>query len=246
MNFLLDLHTHTLASGHAYSTITEMVHAAAMAGLHMLGITEHAPKMPGTCQLYYFQNFKAIPRRMEGVELLFGAELNILNPEGAVDLPEDVLAGLDITVASLHTPCIEPGGMEENTQAVINVMKNPYINIIGHPDDGRYPLDYEAVVTAAKKTKTLLEINNSSLNPKGFRKNTRINDIKMLTLCKAMEVPVIVSSDAHFAGDVGRFPFARDVLKEVNFPEYLVANHKKELLFDTLAHKKNRSGFYRF
>ena len=57
MNFLLDLHTHTLASGHAYSTITEMVHAAAMAGLHMLGITEHAPKMPGTCQLYYFPEF---------------------------------------------------------------------------------------------------------------------------------------------------------------------------------------------
>ena len=57
MNYLLDLHTHTLASGHAYNTIKEMVRAASLAGLHMLGITEHAPKMPGTCQLYYFQNF---------------------------------------------------------------------------------------------------------------------------------------------------------------------------------------------
>ncbi|HIR00457.1 MAG TPA: phosphatase [Candidatus Scybalocola faecavium] len=246
MNFLLDLHTHTLASGHAYSTIKEMVHAASLAGLHMLGITEHAPKMPGTCQLYYFQNFKVIPRTLEGVQLLFGAELNILNENGEVDLPEETLAGLDITVASLHIPCFSPKGIRENTQAVVNAIKNPYIDIIGHPDDGRYPLDYEAVVREAKKYHTLLEINNSSLNPQGFRKNTRENDLKMLKLCKEYGVPVVVSSDAHFAGDVGRFPFAKDLLKEADFPESLVANHKKDLLYAALAEKKNRSGFYKF
>lgn len=68
----------------------------------------------------------------------------------------------------------------------------------------------------------------------------------MLKLCKSYGVPVIVSSDAHFAGDVGRFPFAKDVLKEADFPENLVANHRKELLYATLAQKKNRSGFYKF
>ncbi len=218
MNYLLDLHTHTLASGHAYNTIKEMVRAASLAGLHMLGITEHAPKMPGTCQLYYFQNFKVLPRTMEGVQLLFGAELNILDADGHVDLPEETLANLDITVASLHIPCITPGSIKENTRAVLNAIRNPYINIIGHPDDGRYPLDYEAIVLEAKKYHTLLEINNSSLNPQGFRKNTRENDLEMLKLCKSYGVPVIVSSDAHFAGDVGRFPFCQGRIKGSGFP----------------------------
>ena len=104
MKYILDMHTHTLASGHAYSTITEMAHAAAQSGLKLLGITEHAPMMPGTCHLYYFQNFKVIPRVMEGVHLMFGSELNIMNPDGQVDLPQEVLEKLDITIASLHTP----------------------------------------------------------------------------------------------------------------------------------------------
>ncbi len=245
MNYKLDMHTHTLASGHAYSTIREMAHAASMTGLDILGITEHAPKMPGTCQLFYFQNFKVIPRKMEGVQLMFGAELNILNEAGAVDLPEETLARLDITVASLHIPCMAPKGIKENTEAILNAIRNPYIDVIGHPDDGRYPLDYEAIVREAKKYHTLLEVNNASLNPQGFRQNTRANDITMLKLCKSYGVPVILSSDAHFAGDVGRFPFAKEVLKETGFPESLVANYRKELLFATLAEKKNRSGFYK-
>ena len=56
MNFVLDVHTHTLASGHAYSTIREMAQTASEKGLKLLGITEHGPKMPGSCPRHYFQN----------------------------------------------------------------------------------------------------------------------------------------------------------------------------------------------
>ncbi len=246
MKYILDMHTHTLASGHAYSTITEMAHAAAQSGLKLLGITEHAPMMPGTCHLYYFQNFKVIPRVMEGVHLMFGSELNIMNPDGQVDLPQEVLEKLDITIASLHTPCMAPSSMEDNTRAYLNAIKNPCIDIIGHPDDGRYPVDYEKVVHAAGKYHTLLEINNASLNPAGFRKNTRDHDLTMLKLCKAYNVPVILGSDAHFSGDVGKFPFAGEVIREADFPDRLIVNSHRELLWDTLAYKKNRSGFYEF
>lgn len=58
MEILLDMHTHTLASGHAYSTIAEVAAAAAEQGLCAVGITEHAPTMPGTCHNFYFQNLK--------------------------------------------------------------------------------------------------------------------------------------------------------------------------------------------
>lgn len=222
MEILLDMHTHTLASGHAYSTIAEVAAAAAEQGLCAVGITEHAPTMPGTCHNFYFQNLKVIPRMMNGIYVLFGAELNIIDYEGHVDLPDETLAGLDVTIASLHPPCLPFGSIEQNTNAVIKAMENPYIDILGHPDDGRYPLDYERVVRAAKATKTLLEINNASLKPSGFRMNTRENDVKMLKLCKAYSVPVIMDSDAHYANDVGRMPYALDVVREVDFPKILL------------------------
>lgn len=232
MELLFDLHTHTLASGHAYSTINEMAEAAAMKGLKLLGITEHAPDMPGTCGLFYFQNLKVIPRKKFGIDLMFGSELNIIDYKGNVDMDAGTMKNLDITIASLHTPCIVPGTMEENTSAVIGAIKNPYINIIGHPDDGRYPLDYEAVVQASKEYHTLLEVNNASINPAGFRINTRENDTIMLKLCKKYGVPIVISSDSHIADDVGEFSYALEVIRDVEFPEDLIVNTDRSLLFN--------------
>ncbi len=105
MRVEIDTHTHTLASGHAYNTMNEMAKAAADKGLKGLAITEHAPEMPGTCHLYYFQNLRIVPRKRFGIELLLGTELNIMNAEGKVDLSEDVLKTLDIAIASIHIPC---------------------------------------------------------------------------------------------------------------------------------------------
>ena len=93
---VMDLHTHTIASGHAYNTLREMAKAAADRGLEILGITEHAPMMPGTCHNYYFHNLKTVPRELYGIRLFLGAELNILNPQGEVDLNETELRGIDI------------------------------------------------------------------------------------------------------------------------------------------------------
>ena len=85
----LDVHTHTIVSGHAFSTLQEMVHQAAHLGLDILGITEHAPGIPGTCDPIYFRNIHVVPRQLEGVRLMLGAELNILDTEGHLDLDEN-------------------------------------------------------------------------------------------------------------------------------------------------------------
>ena len=77
---------------------------------------------------------------------------------GNIDLDDYLLDRLDVAIASLHGPCIAPGSIEENTAAVIGAMKNKRVNIIGHPDDGAYPLDYEQVVKVAKETNTILEV----------------------------------------------------------------------------------------
>ena len=224
MKDILDVHMHTLMSGHAYSTIREMTAAAKKNGLELIGITEHAPMMPGTCHEIYFHNFKVIARDAYEVPLLLGSELNIIDYKGNVDLKDDVLAKLDYAIASLHEPCLDPGSIEENTAAVIGAMKNPYIKIIGHPDNGNYPLDYEAVVKAAKEYNILLEVNNSSYHPLSGRSNSRKNALIMLDLCKRYEVSVIMDSDAHIDLDVGNHEFSQSVLSEANFPESLVVN----------------------
>ena len=230
MKFVLDIHTHTLASGHSYSTIREMAHAASKRGLKLLGITEHGPKMPGSCHELYFQNLKVVDRQMCGVELLLGAELNIMAPDGTVDLPDSILQKLDITIASLHVPCMKPGTLEENTRAYVNAIKNPLINIIGHPDDRRYPVDYKEIVLAAKEYDTLIELNNASLTEGGARVNARPLDIELLGLCKEYEVPIIIGSDAHIHLAVGNHEQAEVLLTEVNFPEHLIVNQNEDYL----------------
>lgn len=225
MKYIIDTHTHSIASGHAYNTIREMARTASEHGIKYLGVTEHAPKMPGTCHDLYFLNLGVVNRNQCGVRLMMGAELNIMDYKGRVDLPEYIIKKLDIVIASLHTPCIKSGTIEENTSALIYAIKNPLINIIGHPDDARYPVDYEAVVKAAKENNTLLELNNNSLNPNGPRKGTWDNDVKMLNLCRKLNVPVVIGSDAHTADGIGVFDNAVALTEQIDFPEELIVNN---------------------
>ena len=225
---VLDLHTHTTASGHAYNTLREMAKAASEKGLTALGVTDHAPKMPGSCHIFHFQNLKVVPRELYGVRLLLGSEVNILDTDGTVDMSETVLKGMDVIIASLHTPCFKPGTCKENTEAYLNAMKNPKVNIIGHPDDGRYEVDYKELVMGAAQYGKVLELNNHSLKPDCARENALENDRLMLEYCKEYKVPVVMGSDAHFDTLIGEFAEARHLLAEMDFPEELVLNRSLE------------------
>ncbi|WP_448864401.1 phosphatase [Dorea sp.] len=239
MRVEIDTHTHTLASGHAYNTINEMAKTAADKGLKGLAITEHAPQMPGTCHLFYFQNLRVVPRKRYGIELLLGTELNIMNEDGEVDLPEETLKTLDIAIASMHTPCFKgERTVEKVTAAYEKVMEHRYVDIIGHPDDGRFPVDMERLVSQAKKTGTLLEVNNSSLRPDGFRENTRENCLRMLKECKKQGAMIVLGSDSHVDVDIAEYPYAEEVLKKADFPEELIANLSLEKLKASLKHNK--------
>lgn len=230
MKDVLDMHTHTYASGHAYSTLKEMIEAAKNKNLALLGVTEHAPSIDGTCSWLYFHNLRVVPRQYGSLELMLGAELNILNYEGKVDLENNTLKRIDYAIASLHNICIEPGTKEENTNALIKAMDIDKVKIIGHPDNGNYELDYEKLVLNAKEKNVLLELNNTSLNPKCSRKNARENIIKMLEYCKKYEAMVIMDSDAHIDVDVGDHLRIYPILEEMNFPENLVINTSSEKL----------------
>ena len=166
--------------------------------MEVLAITDHGPAMPGSASHMHFRNIYICPEELEGIQMLYGAELNIQDSAGQLDLPPELCQKLDITIASIHGPCFfsEPT-MANVTQAYLCAMEKPYVNIIGHPDDARFPVDAEALVKGARETHTLIEVNNASLTPGGFRIDTYGTMLNILKLCKKYEVCVTTSSDAH-------------------------------------------------
>lgn len=228
-SFELDVHTHTIASGHGSSaTITDMAKAAAAKNLKLLGISDHGPATLGGGHISYFRSLAHAQRKRLGVEMLYGAEVNILNTSGKLDLDDEILEKLDYAIASIHKPIMKPGTVEENTKAYIEAMKNPYVRIIGHCDDANFPVDYLAIVKAAMKNNVVLEINNSSLSPNGYRGDTRFNDLMILNLCNHFHYPVILSSDSHGINHVGDFENSMKMVKLANMPDELILNYSSK------------------
>ena len=219
---------HTIASGHAYSTLREMITAGRAKGLRLMGFSEHAPQMPGTCSDMYFCNFRVIRPEGFGIELLMGAELNIMDFTGKTDITPIMRQHIDYAIASLHDICIDPGTREQNTAAVIGAMRDPLVKIIGHPDNGLYPLDYAAVVQAARENHVLLELNNSSYRPGGSRQGSWEKGKELLAACKKYGATVILGSDAHIDLDVGAHELSQELLAACDFPEELVINRDPE------------------
>ncbi len=228
MKMVMDLHTHTMASGHGYSTLRENIEAAKEAGLLFLGLSEHGPAMPGGPHVFFFSNYKVIPRQYGDLRLLCGIEANIMDYEGHLDIDDALQEKMDYIIASLHLPCVKPGSVEENTKACIMALKNPFVKILGHPDDSRYPLDYEMLAQAAAKEKKALEVNNSSLHPLSARKGGRENITELLKACKKQGVSILLGSDSHICCDVGRFDAALALIDQVDFPPELILNRNPE------------------
>ncbi|MBO4907477.1 MAG: phosphatase [Bacteroidaceae bacterium] len=234
MSPLLDLHTHTVASGHAYSTVQEMAHAAAERGLQILGITDHAPSIPGAPDSIYFRNLHVVPRMMYGVRLLMGVELNILDTTGRLDLDEHHYSMLDLRIAGIHSLCWQGGTREQNTEGMLTAINNPWVHIISHPGDGTAEMLFEPIVQAARDTCTLLEINASSMKPCRHKDVARPNNLEILHLCRKYDVPVILGSDAHISFSVADYDYALPLLEEADFPDELVMNYWPQLCMDYL------------
>lgn len=221
MKIVVDSHTHSVSSGHAYSTVQEMAREAPVNGIEMFVLTDHGPTMIGAPQLYHFGNLKALPREIYGVKILKGVEANILDFSGRLDMPDEYLKRLDFVLASLHDGSIEPGAVEENTVALINILSNPLVDTIGHSGNPYYPIDIDRFVQAAKEYHKPIELNNSSFY---FRKGSAERCREIALKCKCYGVPIVCGSDAHISFDVGKFDKVSQVLDDIQMPEELVLN----------------------
>lgn len=237
MKILVDLHTHTVSSGHAYSTITENAQAAAKRGITMIAMTDHGPAMPGGPHEYHFGNQRVIPDYLHGVRILKGIEANIIDAAGTLDLPVERLKRLDIVLAGLHTRCAPNGGRAANTAMLIAAMQNPLLDVIVHPGNPEYPLDVAAVVEAARNFDVALEINNSSL--KQSRCGSRPGCLELARAAYQAGAKLVVGTDSHFADAVGDFDATLELLEEAGVPvDYILNTMPERVLAHLERHRK--------
>lgn len=235
IEILCDTHCHTTASTHAYSTVMEYVQAAAEKGLEAIAITNHGPSLQDGAHIYHFSNLKELPRRIRGVWVLRGAEVNVMDCGGRLDIPDPVLRKLDWVIVSMHESTYPPKTVEEHTETWLNVAKNPLVDVIGHCGQESYRFDYETVIPELGRLGKLVEINDHSPL---VRPGSEINCPRILRLCKKHGVRVVVNSDAHFCEHIGCFENAKALLEEAEYPPELIVNLNADRLLDYISEKK--------
>lgn len=220
-DLVVDLHTHTLASVHAYSTIREMVNSAKDKGIKVLGTTDHGIGSDDSPKLSYFSSLYNLPKVIDGVRLLKGVEANIMDFDGSLDMPEKVLKKLDIVGASFHTNCIRGGSVEECTNAYLEVVKNPYVTFICHSGTPDFDYDYDRVIPAIRDAGKFIEINSHTYD---CRVSSIDNCRAIAMACMKHQCPILLGSDAHDEFEIAHFDKALVMLEDIDFPVELVMN----------------------
>lgn len=235
MKLLVDTHCHTVASGHAYSTIKEIADYASQIGMKIVGITDHGPSIPGGPHIYHFGNLRILPEYISGVRILKGVEANIISYDGALDMPETHLKKLELVIAGFHDGCLAPGNVEENTRAAIAIMQNPLVDVFGHPGNPQFPINIEKIVQCAVDTGTLIEINNSSFG--NARRGSEDNCRAIAKEAMKKGALLTTGSDSHICFHVGKFDKVLALFEEIGMPQELVVSSNPQKLVDFLKKK---------
>lgn len=234
MQVIADLHTHTLCASHAFHTALEMADAAQDLGYRALALTDHAPAMPDAPHIWHFGNWNTMPRTSGNVVMLYGAEANVMDTKGNLDLPDRILSGLDWVVASIHSPCI-PGLLTEKeaNRLWLAVAENPYVDCIGHSEQQHYRYDYDLVTKAFARNNKVVELNGNSFQ---VRKDGIPNMRELLKACLKNGCRVSLDTDAHSIRQLrenmaGLFA----LVEELRFPQELIVNASAENLVAELV-----------
>lgn len=230
---IADLHTHNLSTTHAYNTCAEMAAQARELGYAVLAVTDHGPAMPDAPHLWHFGNLTALPRMLEGVVLLRGAEANVMDVDGGLDFDQRELAGMEWVVASIHSPCV-PGLLTEKeaTRLWLHVAENPYVDLIGHSEQQNYKYDYDLVTRAFARNHKIVEMNGNSF---AVRKDGIPNMKSLLLACMKNGCKVALDSDAHSTLQMrANMAHLLSLLQEVEFPPELLVNGSRENLVNEL------------
>lgn len=193
-----DLHMHTSETD-GKNTIREMAEAALERGYGYIAITDHSKNLAMTNglddarALQHVERIRAVDREMEGrIRIFPGIEVDIL-ADGALDLSDEVLAQMDIVIASVHSHFNQPA--EQMTERILRAIENPFVRVLGHPT-GRlllrrepFALDLEAVLRRCSELGVAVEHN-------AYPERLDLND-RNLRLAKELGCKIVVNTDAH-------------------------------------------------
>jgi DNA polymerase (family 10) len=203
-----DLQVHSTWSDGKLSML-EMARAAAKRGIRVIAFTDHSVSLGVTGGLSMERHAEqqveieqAQKELGDSIRVLHASEVEI-KADGTLDYPDEFLATLDLVLASLHTSLRQP--REKVTQRLVNAIRNPHVDIIGHPTGRLIPeregadLDMEAVLKAAAESGVALEIN---AHPARL-------DLDDVYARRAMEmgIPISINTDAHSEADLDMLPF---------------------------------------
>ena len=256
-----DTHTHTFASGHAYSSIEDNARQAAENGLEAIGITDHFSGLFFDASDYnnyaHFMNYSALPECWHGVRVLHGAEADIVTLDGQLfghdlktpfEIPglppqtyeQSLLNKLDYVIASVHDrKFVKDASLVQTTEMYCKALHHPKVLIIGHIGRSQVPFDIDEVLLTAKSLNKMIELNESTF---GYPEN--ITDIcqTVAERCAELDVKVSIGSDAHSAFYVGHFKKIPQMLEKIHFPQHLIGNATLASLEEMIELSGVRSG----
>ena len=235
MNFIGDFHTHTCASTHAYSTISENAKWASEHGIKYLAMTDHSIEMEDAPHIWHFYNLRILPDELFGVRIIKGIEANIKDDKGTLDIYDPgIYKCVQWVNASMHYPLMMPVDKATHTRAYLSVLQNPHVDVICHSESEQYDYDFDAVAKECANQRKLIEINVSRL----YRRNSSWDRYKMiLEACEKYGTNIVVNSDAHFYTAIGEFDTAKQLLTETGFPEKLIFNIDENKVLTYLKNK---------
>lgn len=234
--FPVDLHMHTVASTHAYSTLHDYIPIAKAKDIKLIAITDHGPDMADAPHYWHFMNQRVWPRVIDGVGLLRGIEANIKNQGGEIDCTGPMLSAVDIILAGFHEPVYAPkNDIILHTAAMIAAMANGDVHIISHPGNPKFPVDIKAIAEAAAHYNVALELNNSSFTHS--RSGSRPNCLKIAEAVRDAGGKLALGSDSHIAYHLGDFPHCQEIMTLTEFPLDRVINRSVAATLDFLAER---------
>ncbi len=239
----IDLHVHTIASGHAMNTIYELVATAKAHGMQALAITDHGPGLQGGAIAPYFQVLGArVPDYIDGIRVFKGIEANILDGDGRTDLDAYTVRHLELVIVGTHPiTSYRDLGAAGNAQAIARAFKtNPAIDVLAHPVNVWFPIKIETVVKAACEEGIAIELNESTMSRSGLD-HEKQKELVLATLRHGGRF--IVSSDTHVASELGADAKVRRLIKELDVPESAIINNSLEetiAFIDSRRHRKQQ------
>jgi len=226
----IDLHIHSLHSGHAYGSFYDIVGEARRKRMKIIAITDHGPSVIGSTGPIHFGMGKRAPQ-YKNLKILWGCEANIIDKEGNIDLSQNLQQKLDVLLVGFHAISeYKDLGIEGNTIAVIKALKNPNIDILTHPTHPQLYYDFDRVFQAALDNNVLLELNLSHL--------VKGKDIplfkKMIDMTRKAGKKIIVNSDAHFIHEIGDDSALKKYWKELGLSKDIIINNYPDELMKFL------------